>query len=163
MLQNSPIPSFGHHFSQIPLVLRLPLNAPSFGRHFSAMPLIVRRFSERRAFGPHSQQCLSFCDAPLSDPSFLTNVPHYFFVNGEWGVRYLLVTGTSPHSLVVRETMTLSPNSDCSSNSDNAPHLQLPLNVPSFGPYFSPIPLILRRPRLPLIRFPLLTSLSNQE
>ena len=102
------------------------------------MPLILRR--------------------PLSDPSFLTNVPHYFFVNGEWGVRYLLVTGTSPHSLVVRETMTLSPNSDCSSNSDNAPHLQLPLNVPSFGPYFSPIPLILRRPWLPLIRFPLLTN-----
>ena len=122
------------------------MNAPSFGRHFSAMPLILRRFSERPSFGPHSQQCLSFCDAPLSDPSFLTNVPHYFFVNGEWGVRYLLVTGTSPHSLVVRETMTLSPNSDCSSNSDNAPHLQLPLNVPSFGPYFSPIPLILRRP-----------------
>ena len=124
------------HFSPMPLILRRLLSAPSFGRHFSAMPLILRRPPERPSFGPHSQQCPSFYDAPEA-LSFLTNASHFatpperplisyqcpslIFVNGEWGVRYLLVT--SPHSLVVNIPIRTSFLT-------NAPHLRLPPERP---------------------------------
>ena len=129
------------HFSPTPLILRRLLSAPSFGRHFPAMPLILRRPPERPLI---SYQC-----------------PSLIFVNGEWGVRYLLVT--SPHSLVVNIHILWERLWHCplirTSFLTNAPHLRLPsvptsYQCPSFrdapdrplnAPHFSTMSLILRR------------------
>ena len=96
-----PTPSFGHHLSPLPLILRDPLS-----------PLI-------------SYQCPSFCGAPLSAPSFVTNAPHF---------------ATPPERPLIRTPMPLILRYPLSPLiSANAPHFATPPERPSFltnAPHF---------------------------
>ena len=82
--------------------------SPSFGSHFSPMPLILGR----PLSVPHSDlislQCPPHFTTPLSAISFLTNLPN--FATGEWRVRYMYLSRECEYSCLRERHAATSPS-----------------------------------------------------